>query len=150
MSDQVKIAITNLTLRPAVRSYRVQPYRFLADQFSLLLKLRNGVLQLVRGQAQLHLALTACALERHRLATGGYPATLDELVPRFLDRVPIDPMTGGPLRYARAADGTFRLYSVGADGLDDGGELVKRSDPLMADELNGSGPGDWVWATTAM
>lgn len=141
-------ALTNLTLRPAVLPYRVQPYRFLADQFSLLLSLRNGVLQLVRGQAQLHLALTACALERHRLATGGYPATLEALVPRFLDRLPMDPMTGGPLRYARAADGTFRLYSVGADGHDDGGELTKRSDPPLANELTEPGPGDWVWATT--
>lgn len=94
--------------------------------------LPRGVGTVLRGQANFHLTLTACAVERHRLTTGGHPFALAELVPRFLDRVPTDPVTREPLRYVRATDGSFKLYSVGEDGQDDGGELGHRTDPAIA------------------
>ncbi len=82
-------------------------------------------------------------------ARAGDPVALAELVPRFLDRVPIDPISGSPLRYARAADGTFKLYSVGLDGLDDGRTLVLpeggRSDETSRDPVVTAG--DWIWPT---
>jgi len=47
----------------------------------------------------------AVALERHKAASGDYPATLDELVPAYLAEVPLDPFTDGkPLTYKRAPD----------------------------------------------
>jgi hypothetical protein len=67
-------------------------------------------------QNSLRLAVTACALERHRLAHGGYPASLVELVPAFLAAVPADVFTGQPLGYTRTPDGGFKLTSLPADG----------------------------------
>lgn len=57
----------------------------------------------------LRLAATACALERHRLAEGDFPPSLDALVPRFLDAVPVNAATKEPLRYERLSSVDFRL-----------------------------------------
>jgi hypothetical protein len=62
------------------------------------------------------------ALETYRGVHGTYPASLDDLVPDLLDRVPIDPQAGGPFGY-RYPGGhetlPYMLYSTGADGVDD-------------------------------
>lgn len=87
-----------------------------------------------RATVVARLAGTACALERHRLRTGAYPAALAELVPALLPEVPRDPMDGQALRYRRRDDGHFDLWSVGLNGRDDGGVAP----------LEGEG-GDWVW-----
>jgi hypothetical protein len=86
------------------------------------------------------LADTACALERHRLAHGAYPATLEPLAPRLLPALPLDPITGTPLNYRTEAGDRFRVWSVGEDGVDDAGEWPKG-------EYNEarSQTGDWVW-----
>jgi len=44
------------------------------------------------------------------------------LVPEFLPVVPRDCMSGHALRYQLRAGGTFTLYSVGMDGIDNGGD----------------------------
>lgn len=91
-------------------------------------------------------AQTIVALETRIAATGKVPERLEELVPEFFDALPIDPFSGEPLRYrvrtaaelaayvaAAGADGgvlrpgpkpgprPYLLYSVGADGVDNGG-----------------------------
>lgn len=72
------------------------------------------------------------ALERHRADTGTYPATLDALVPTYLTEIPNDPYSGEPPRYSTAP--SHRLWSVGPDEKDDGGEepddLVYAVEPL--------------------
>ncbi|MEN9575327.1 MAG: hypothetical protein RL514_3182 [Verrucomicrobiota bacterium] len=65
--------------------------------------------------------VTALALERHRLRHGSYPESLAALVPSFLREVPIDFQDAQPLRYQREANGQFRLWSVGDNGTDEGG-----------------------------
>ncbi len=82
-------------------------------------------------------AVLACALERFRLANGQFPERLDALVPRFLDRIPNDVISGEPLRYRRRDNGQFVLYSVGWNEKDDGGMPGKS----LFDEKTG----DWVW-----
>ena len=79
------------------------------------------------------LAITACALERHWLAHGSYPESLAELVPTYIDKVPLDIVNGAPLRYRRNDNGRFTLYSIGLDGKDDSGDLNK----------------DWAWPQLA-
>ena len=56
---------------------------------------------------------------------GRLPATLDALVPTYLPAVPADPMSpaGGPLRYV-AGTNAGAVYSLGSDGVDDGGSTV--------------------------
>jgi hypothetical protein len=68
------------------------------------------------------LTVTAIALERFHLNHGEYPQNLSALVPEFLTSVPRDPVDGQPLRYRRDDDGGFLLYSIGEDGLDNGGD----------------------------
>ena len=80
-----------------------------------------------RKQAQVGCAATALAAERYRRARGGWPDSLQKLVPDFLDAVPRDPYDGAPLRYRRLDDGLV-VYSVGPDGTDDGG-TIDRDDP---------------------
>jgi hypothetical protein len=50
----------------------------------------------------------AVALRRYRLDRGSYPDDLSALVPTYLSRLPIDPVTGRPPVYARNGAG-FRL-----------------------------------------
>ena len=66
--------------------------------------------------------LVAVALRIYHRRHGEWPATLDELVPHLLPRVPYDRYDGGPIKY-RIVDGQPLLYSVGVDRDDDGGHI---------------------------
>jgi hypothetical protein len=69
--------------------------------------------------------MCALALRAFRLENGQYPATLNELAPRYLKEIPPDPFGGGEkLRYKRTAN-SYLLYSIGPDGKDDGGTPVR-------------------------
>ena len=68
------------------------------------------------------------AIEAHRIATGDYPASLEELVPASIQTLPIDPCStaGDPWIYRRfdapdAEGRPFLLYAVGFDMQDHGG-----------------------------
>lgn len=89
-----------------------------------------GILPGIRGvfpklgdaTARLRAAQAALAVERYRLKhDNGLPASLDGLVPEFLDAVPADPFDGQPLRYEKLAGGGYVVYSVGKDRQDDRG-----------------------------
>jgi hypothetical protein len=77
-------------------------------------------------------ARVGLAMESHRLSTGAYPATLDEL--RLPGGVPADPFTGRPLSYRRTDSGVL-VYGFGQDGEDNEG--LHRS--------GGDGPYDVTW-----
>jgi len=84
-----------------------------------------------RVHAHLDLGRTAAAVERHRLAKGRLPEQLADLVPAYLEQVPIDPFDGQPIRYRRTEPG-YVLWSVMEDGQDNGGkerEDVARGEP---------------------
>ena len=49
-----------------------------------------------------------------------YPSVLNELVPRYLASVPIDPFDGKPLKYSAPKK---IVYSVGQDTNDSGGSI---------------------------
>jgi len=98
----------------------------------------HAVFKAYRAQAQVRLAQTACALERHWLEKGKYPERLEELVPRWIDALPTDPIDQHPLRYKRVGDDQFRLWSIAANAKDDGGDRAHAADvPLRSL--------DWVW-----
>lgn len=65
-------------------------------------------------------ALAVIAVELFRRREGRPPASLSELAPDLLPRVPLDMFDGGPLKYL--VDGeAYTLYSVGNDYVDDAG-----------------------------
>jgi hypothetical protein len=60
------------------------------------------------------------ALREHEARTGRAPQTLQELVPATLPSLPVEPFSGKPFVFARQEAGWI-VYSVGPDGVDDGG-----------------------------
>jgi len=87
------------------------------------------------NQTMVNEAQIVCALERYRLAHGGYPGTLDALLPQFIETLPHDIIGGDPLIYRPTADGKFLLYSIGWNEKDDGGKSGGTDFTK----------GDWVW-----
>ncbi len=145
--NQFGLTADNLTLRP--------------DTFALKPALpvyHSQMVKSAQAQATLNQLIAACALERHFLDHQAYPAALAELVPAYLDRVPLDPIDGAPLRYRRTVDGRFQLYSIGLDEKDDGGAIEWTPNrPAQGASADKSKPGalmlpaldknkaDWVW-----
>ena len=93
------------------------------------------------GQAGLVVAETLLAAQRYQLAHGQYPNQVEELVPEFLPRVPLDPLDGKPLRY-KLSNGWPVVWSLGSDLVDDGGvgdlqgrpDFVARLIPIESDK----------------
>jgi len=78
-----------------------------------------------------------CSLERHRIAHGNFPASLEALAPTYLPALPVDVMTGAPLQYRAEPTGGYTLYSVGSNLQDDGGKFVANDSAKKQS--------DWVW-----
>jgi hypothetical protein len=77
------------------------------------------------AQTAVNQATVACALERHRLAHGQFPDTIDALVPAFLPRLPNDVLRGRPLNYDR----TNGVYTLRGDRIaDDRRQTARRLD----------------------
>lgn len=96
-----------------------------------------GIARVFRREmaAEMHWQLmrTSVALAAYEREHGAFPATLEELVPKFLPRIENDPTSGKPLRFAGG-----RIWAFGGDGDDDGGRAV-------ADESREDDDGDVVW-----
>jgi len=74
-------------------------------------------------------AILTCALHRHRLLHGSYPASLTDLDTSLLPSPQPDPARAdAPMNYKLTEKG-FLLWSVGMDRVDDGGDAEK----------------DWIW-----
>ncbi len=83
------------------------------------------------------LLLVALALHAYRLEHGHYPASLAELAPAYLKKVPDDSFAlNSAFRY-RLEGEKYVLYSVGPDGKDDGGKPI--NDPKNASTTNPKG-----------
>jgi hypothetical protein len=125
VSDQVTANFDTFFAHPS-------PYKTLAG---LSIPNFNKAIQVTaQNQTLVNEAEVACALERYRLAQGGYPETLEALAPQYIAQLPHDLIGGQPLHYRRATGGTFLLYSIGWNETDDGGQV-------SPDRTKG----DWVW-----
>jgi len=84
----------------------------------------------IRGLTHARATQTALAVERYRLAEGHLPQSLDNLVPAYVEAVPVDPFNGQDMRYRVRKTG-FVAYSIGEDLSDDGGAErdSRRRDP---------------------
>lgn len=111
---------------------RSSPYIYLARM--AIPNFNKAIQTATKNQTMVQLANISLALERHRLATGEYPETLESLSPAYLTSVPRDLITGVPPIYRSRENGKYLLYSLGWNEKDDGGLEGKNS-----------GEGDWVW-----
>jgi hypothetical protein len=104
----------------------------------------------LRMEAAGRVVVAAIALKRFQLQHGKLPATLGEVAPEILAAAPIDPYDGKPLRYHPNADGTFLLYCVGDDGVDDGGDPSLSPSAMSATFYwQNDKARDWVWPQPA-
>ncbi len=70
------------------------------------------------------LLTVSLSLHAYHCDHGTYPATLSALIPKYLAHSPNDPFAvSGPLHY-KTAGTDYTLYSIGPDGVDDGGRPV--------------------------
>ena len=79
-----------------------------------------------RNHGYLRCLNVALAAEQYRHETQVSPDTIDQLCPKYLPVVPLDPFDGLPLRYRRLKDGVM-IYSIGQDEVDDGGNLDREN-----------------------
>ena len=112
----------------------------------LLPALGKAAERAVEAQSCTQMAAVAIALERYHLENRTYPENLAALAPKWMSDALNDPVTHEPFHYEQLGDGAFRLWSVGWDGADDGGEVLYevRSDEreYVRTQL------DWVWPST--
>lgn len=118
-----KARVSSDTLYAEINSLTnaVQRFRYWLTLFSTP-NFQKAFQTSIHNEIQRRMTITAIALKRYELAHDKPPPTLEALVPEFLSAVPIDLMSGQPLRYRLNPDGSFVLYSVGEDGVDDGGD----------------------------
>jgi hypothetical protein len=104
--------------------------------------MKLSVLRVASVETERRLAITAIAMGRYQQKHGAAPARLRDLVPEFLNGVPLDCMSGKELCYRLKPGAGFVLYSVGEDGKDDGGD----SGPSAPEKKPGLWTGrDAVW-----
>ena len=128
--EAVRTARSDLAFNTALKNFdtaadRVSKSHPHADDwlpFNTREVMRSVLLKLADIQMERRLVVAAIAVRRYQLRHGRNPGELRALVPEFLAAVPLDPMDGRPLRYRLDADGSFLLYSVGEDGVDNGGD----------------------------
>jgi hypothetical protein len=59
-----------------------------------------------------------------------------------MKKLPCDPVSGQPFYYKIRPDGRMLLYSIGRDGIDNGGDPSPRENLQATSISNGK---DWVW-----
>ncbi|MBN1848941.1 MAG: hypothetical protein JW932_10185 [Deltaproteobacteria bacterium] len=63
----------------------------------------------------------ALALTSYQTITGRYPNHLEDLVPKYIDRIPVDPFDDTPLKM-KSISGGLDLYSIGPEQKTDSGK----------------------------
>ena len=114
--------------------------------------LSKAAVNVAMGRALREAACVAIAAEQFRRANGAWPKSAEQLAPFLGGTVPMDPLADGPIRMATDPDG-FRMWSIGRDGKDDGGNLHPTPRPgVSAPSVNTpEAPAadgttvDWVW-----
>jgi hypothetical protein len=160
LRDRAKLAALREEFHKEVDS---RPARLLLPKL-LLPGLMQAAANFAADDANLVAAATACAALRYRLDhAGSWPTRAEDLAPAYLAAVPEDPWSGSPVRLSSGPSG-LRIWSVGEDGSDDGGDPdasdgLERNHGYAAstihfrddyrDRLQGwDGPTtkiDWVW-----
>ncbi len=117
--------VTNLVVFQGAKQSRIGAMMNLRlMQGSFASEGRRLLARAAETEALRRVMVTTLALEQYFLQHSNYPASLDELVPKYLASMPVDFMDGRELRYRLSLDGRCLLYSLGLDGVDNGGQHV--------------------------
>lgn len=85
------------------------------------------------GATQVEASCAMLGLAEYWRKAGAYPESLAALVPDYLPRLPVDYADRGVLRYRREGN-DYVLYSIGPDGVDDGGVCRNARFPQSLDD----------------
>jgi hypothetical protein len=76
------------------------------------------------NRAMYEATITILAIKRYMIENGDYPETLEELLDKgYVKKLPMDPYSDNSMVYKKTGM-DFKLYSVGRNFADDGGELA--------------------------
>ena len=120
---------SNLASRGPLRSLHLFPLPLLLSDLEPIV-----LVQLTR-QFLREVTRTVVALHQFRARYGVWPERLQELQPEWLSQLPRDPYDGLLLRY-QVRDGRPLLWSIGPDGVDQGGQFVKTGTPFQLERVD--------------
>lgn len=89
----------------------------LSLQFDTIRRMQDAADRVEQSERNLHIAFALATYQRDHQS---YPKALDDLVPKYLPKLPDDLFTGKPLIY-RPSENGYLLYSLGPNGKDDDG-----------------------------
>jgi hypothetical protein len=113
---------------------RFNPFLYLISQWQIRPNLQKAETKHNIVVARERLILGELALRRYRSERGQPPAALDDVVTNYLSKAPQDPFTGKPMVY-RPQGTNWLFYSIGPDGVDDGGKPASKASPVKGDLL---------------
>ena len=149
LDQQKKLAELGLETNPDIESFgptgELDARRLVSQSMGRSFQTLNRIMTV---EAARRLTITGIALRRREIKHGNLPQELSALVPEFLSQVPRDPVDGQPLRFKLTATNTFVLYSIGKDGVDDGGN-PERPDPNATSPPDWWQGRDWLWPQPA-
>ena len=135
VADLEKVDINGVTWQEVLQSERLfmrhelrksfNPLRWLVGWWQTRAVIKSSETKHHLIVARRRLLTTELALQCYHTDQSRAPERLDQLVPKYLQRVPTDPFNGQPLVY-RAQGTNWLLYSVSLDGVDDGGKRTGR------------------------
>lgn len=122
-------------LRPQALADAINNSIFQLDDYTMTISSQHLDQAIHREDARLAAMIVSLACQEYYRDHGELPSQLEQLVPGYLAVIPCDPIlaTAVPIRYRREADGNATVWSVGVDGVDDGGD-VKASGRMVKDE----------------
>lgn len=112
-------------MRGAIRQFN-NPILLVQSWWSARSMLKKARIRHLGEIARRRLLIVELALRCRASEHGSPPQQLNDLVPEYLARVPLDPFTDQELIY-RTAGTNWSLYSVGANYVDDGGAPATRA-----------------------
>ena len=119
---------------------RSQRSQLISDiMLSLMLPALSQVVEAeARMKVRFELQRLGFAIVEFQAENGRLPGELSELVPEFLDRVPVDHYAGEEFRFL-TADADYIAYSIGPNRIDDGGATRRsmgRADDISIGDMN--------------
>lgn len=78
--------------------------------------------KIIENLADIYNMQVAVAVEKYKLKHKRAPQNLNELVPGYINEIPMDPLSDNPIRYKKQTSESYIVYSVGPNGNDDGGK----------------------------
>lgn len=121
---------------PDIWNYKIRFDSFIRESRYFVVGLSMPVAESIstlkyRNRAMYEAAITILALKRYMIENNSYPESLEELLSKgYIKKLPIDPYSDKPMVYKKIGT-NFKLYSVGENFVDDGGELAFYDDGNM-------------------